>query len=102
MTIIQPPGVQWVVNLLQLKLGYACDISPQISMSRKKYVFSWEFHVNDRSESSWIYDMTIGQGRDLIGELNIIMNFNDHNVTWGTDNIPMKDRDTALYHQQRI
>jgi hypothetical protein len=26
MTVIQPPGVQWVVSLLQLKLGSACDI----------------------------------------------------------------------------
>jgi hypothetical protein len=26
------------------------------------------------------------------------MNFNDHTVTWDTDTIPMKDRDTALYH----
>jgi hypothetical protein len=26
MTLIQPPRVQWVVNLLQLKLGYVCDI----------------------------------------------------------------------------
>jgi hypothetical protein len=27
------------------------------------------------------------------------MNFNDHTVTWDTDTIPMKDKDTALYHQ---
>jgi hypothetical protein len=26
MTVIQLNGVQWMVNLLQLKLGYACDI----------------------------------------------------------------------------
>jgi hypothetical protein len=26
MTVIQPPGVQWVVSLLKLILGYACDI----------------------------------------------------------------------------
>jgi hypothetical protein len=30
---------------------------------------------------------------DLLGELGIIMNFNDHTVTWDTDTIPMKDRD---------
>jgi hypothetical protein len=23
---LQPPGVQWVLSLLQLKLAYACDI----------------------------------------------------------------------------
>jgi hypothetical protein len=31
--------------------------------------------------------------RDLLGELSIIMNFNDHTVTWDTDTIPIKDRD---------
>jgi hypothetical protein len=43
--------------------------------------------------------MIIDQGRDLLGELGIIMNFNDHTVTWDTGTIPMKDRDTALDHQ---
>jgi hypothetical protein len=33
--------------------------------------------------------------RDLLGELGIIMNFDDHTVTWDTDTIPMKDRDTC-------
>jgi hypothetical protein len=33
--------------------------------------------------------------RDLLGELRIIMNFNDHTVTWNTDTIPMKDRNTG-------
>jgi hypothetical protein len=55
---------------------------------------SLAFHVDDRSESSSTYDMIIGQGRDLLGELGIIMNFNDHTVTWDTDTIPMKDRGT--------
>jgi hypothetical protein len=53
-------------------------------------------HVDDRSESSITYDMIMG--RDLLGESGIIMNFNDHTVTWVTDTIPMKDRDTAIYH----
>jgi hypothetical protein len=30
-------------------------------------------------------------GRDLLGESGIIMNFNDHTVTWDTDTIPMND-----------
>jgi hypothetical protein len=34
-------------------------------------------------------------GRDLLGELGMIMNFNDHTVIWNTDTIPMKDRDTG-------
>jgi hypothetical protein len=46
---------------------------------------SWAFHVDDRSESSSTYDMIMG--RDLLGELSIIMNFNDHTVTWDTDSV---------------
>jgi hypothetical protein len=34
-------------------------------------------------------------GQDILGELGIIMNFNDHTVTWDTDTIPMKDRDSS-------
>jgi hypothetical protein len=30
--------------------------------------------------------------RHLLGEFGIIMNFNDHTVTWHTETIPMKDR----------
>jgi hypothetical protein len=52
---------------------------------------SLTFHVDDRSESSSTYDMIMG--RDLLGELGIIMNFNDHTVTLDTDTIPMTDRD---------
>jgi hypothetical protein len=55
----------------------------------------WAFHVDDRSESSSTYVMIIIHGRDLLGELGIIMNFNDHTVTWDTDTIPMKDRNTS-------
>jgi hypothetical protein len=33
--------------------------------------------------------------QDLLGELGIIMNFNHHTVTWDTDTIPMKDRETC-------
>jgi hypothetical protein len=60
MTIIQPPGVQWVVNLLQLKLGYACEIFTPRVQPQETNVYSWAFHVDDRSESSSTYDMTIG------------------------------------------
>jgi hypothetical protein len=63
---------------------------------KKQMCSSWEFHVDDRSESSSTYYMIMG--RDLLGELGIIMNFNDHTVTWDIDDIPMKDRDTSLYH----
>jgi hypothetical protein len=34
-------------------------------------------------------------GGDLLRKLGIVMNFNDHTVTWDTDTIPMKDRDTC-------
>jgi hypothetical protein len=57
--------------------------------------YFWSFHSDDRSESSSTYNMIIGQGRDLLVELGIIKNFNDHTVTWDTDTIPMKDRDTC-------
>jgi hypothetical protein len=60
---------------------------------KKQICSSWVFHVDDRSESSSTYDMIMGQ--DLLGELGIIMNFNDHTVTWDTDTIPMKDSDTS-------
>jgi hypothetical protein len=67
---------------------------PEFNLKKQ---ISWSFHVDDRSESSSTYDMIMG--RDILGELGIIMNFNDHTVTRDTDNIPMKDRDTAFYHQ---
>jgi xylose isomerase len=67
---------------------------PEFNLKKQ---ISWEFHLDDRSESSTTYDMIMG--RDLLGESGIIMNFNDHTVTWDTDTIPMKVRDTALYHQ---
>jgi hypothetical protein len=49
MTVIQPPEVQWKVNLLQLKLGYACDIfTPIPGFNIKKQMYSsWKFHVDD-------------------------------------------------------
>jgi hypothetical protein len=71
---------------------------PEFNLKKQIYS-SWEFHVDDRSESSSTYDMIIGQRRDLLQESGIIMGFNDHTVTWDTDTIQMKDRDTALYHQ---
>jgi hypothetical protein len=48
--------------------------------------------VDDNSESSSTYDMITGQ--DLLGELGIVLHFNDKTVTWYTGTIPMKDRDT--------
>jgi hypothetical protein len=65
---------------------------PLPEFNLKKQI-SWEFHVDDYYESSSTYDMITG--RDLLGESGIIMNFNDHTVTWDTDTIPMKDIDTC-------
>jgi hypothetical protein len=59
---------------------------------KKQMCTSCAFRVDDRSESSSTYDMIMG--RDLLGELGIIMNFTDHTVTWDTDTIQMKDRET--------
>jgi hypothetical protein len=44
-------------------------------------------------QAHMIWVLTIN--RDLLGELGIIMNFNDHTVTWYTDTIPMKDWETC-------
>jgi hypothetical protein len=60
---------------------------------KKQMCSSWAFHVDGRCESSSTYDMIMGQRRDLLGELGIIMNFNDQTVNWDTDTIPMKNRD---------
>jgi hypothetical protein len=60
MPVIQPPGLQWVVTLLQLKLGYVYDIFNPRVQSQEKMCSSWAFHVDDRSESSSIYDVIIG------------------------------------------
>jgi hypothetical protein len=64
---------------------------------KKQICSSWAFHVDDRSESSSTYDMIIGNQPTSSWriELGIIMNFNDHTVTWDTDTIPMKDRDKS-------
>jgi hypothetical protein len=71
-----------VVSLLQIKLDL-WHFHSQFNLKKQMYS-SWAFHIDDRSESSITYDMIIGQ--DLLGELGIIMNFNDHTVTWDTDN----------------
>jgi hypothetical protein len=39
MTTTQPPGVQWVENLLQLKVVYACDIFTPKVQSQDTNVF---------------------------------------------------------------
>jgi hypothetical protein len=51
---------------------------PEFNLKQQTY-YSWAFHGDNRSESSNTYDMIIG--RDLLGELGIIMNFNDHTIT---------------------
>jgi hypothetical protein len=59
MIVIQPPGLQWVVSLLQLKWGYAVTF-PEFNLKKQ---ISWEFHVDDHSKSSSTYDMIIGNQR---------------------------------------
>jgi hypothetical protein len=53
-----------VVSLLQLKLVYAHDIFTPRVQSQETNV-SWEFHVDDRSESSSTYDMIIWQSTEI-------------------------------------
>jgi hypothetical protein len=36
MISIKPPGIKWVVNLLKLKIGYACDIFTLSVQSQEK------------------------------------------------------------------
>ncbi len=71
------------------KTGLVTFSLPEFNL---KKLISWKFHVDDRSKASNTYDMIMG--RDLLGKLGIILNFNDHTVTWDTDTIPMKDRGT--------
>jgi hypothetical protein len=44
------------------KTGLVTFSLPEFNLKKQ---ISWEFHVDDRSESSSIYDMIIGQ--DLVG-----------------------------------
>jgi hypothetical protein len=45
------------------------------------------------------FEAKAGPGKKSLGFLVLFeMNFKDHTITWDTDNIPMKDRDTAFYH----
>jgi hypothetical protein len=60
------------------KTGFVTFSLPELNLN-KQMCSSWEFHVDDRSESSSIYDMIIGH--DRLGGSGIIMNFNDHTVT---------------------
>jgi hypothetical protein len=83
------------------KTGFVTFSLPEFNL-KKQMCSSWAFHVDDRSESSSACDMIMGINRDLLGELGIIMIFNDHSITWDTDTIPMKDRDIKLYHQLEV
>jgi Aspartyl protease len=58
------------------KTGLVTFSLPEFNLKKQ---ISWVFHVDDRSESSSTYDMIIG--RDLLGELGIILNFNNKTVT---------------------
>jgi hypothetical protein len=69
------------------KTGIVTFLLPEFILKKQ---ITWEFHVDDRSKPSDTYGMIIG--RDLLGKLGIILNFNDKTVTWDTDTIPMKDR----------
>jgi hypothetical protein len=59
----------------------------------------WEFHVNDHSNSSNTNETIIVQ--DLLVQLGIIMNFYHQIFILDTGTIPMKNRNTIVYIQQR-
>jgi hypothetical protein len=71
----------------------------QSSTSRNKRVLLGNFMLmtvlSHQAHMIWL----LATNWDLLRELGIIMNFNDHTVIWDTETIPMKDRDIALYHQ---
>jgi hypothetical protein len=57
--------------------GLVTILLPEFNLKKR---ISWTFQIDDRSKESSTYDMIIG--RDLLGELGIILNFNNHTVTW--------------------
>jgi Aspartyl protease len=75
-------GEQFVTD----KTGLVTFSLPEFNLRKQ---ISWIFHVDDCSESSSTYDMIIGG--ELLGELGIILNFNDKTVTWDTDTISIKN-----------
>ena len=53
-------------------------------------IISWTCHVDDTTTATDSqYDMILG--RDLLETLGIIINFNDHTMTWEEATIPMKE-----------
>jgi hypothetical protein len=69
------------------KTGIVTFLLPEFNLKKQ---ITWEFNIDNRSKPSDTYGMIIG--RDLLGKLGIILNFNDKTFTWDTDTIPMKDR----------
>jgi hypothetical protein len=56
--------------------------------------------VDVNSESSSTYYKIIFEVKNLVEKLGVTLNFNDHTVTWNTDENPINNGDIALYHQQ--
>jgi hypothetical protein len=60
MTVIQPPGVQWVVSYYNENWDILVTFSfPEFNL-KKQMCSAWAFHVDDRSESSSTYAMIVG------------------------------------------
>jgi hypothetical protein len=79
-------------QLITNKTGLVTFLLPEFNEFNLKKQICWVFHVDDCSESSSTYEMIFGP--NILGELDIVLNFNDKTVTWDTDTIPMKDRGT--------
>jgi hypothetical protein len=62
-------------------------VLPEFNLKKQ---ITWKFHVDDQSKPPDTFGMIIG--REILGKLGILLNFNDKIVTWDTDIIPMKDR----------
>jgi hypothetical protein len=65
-------GGQFTTN----KTGLVTFSHPEVNLKKQ---ISWKFYVDDQSKASNTYDMIMG--RNLLGKLGSILNFNDHIVT---------------------
>jgi hypothetical protein len=104
--VIQSPSMQWLVSLLKIKHGYACDVLTHRIQPWEKYEidgnFMWMTILSHQGHLKWLLAILwFGISLRSARKLGIIMNFNDQRVTWDTKNTPIQDRDTVHYHQQK-
>jgi hypothetical protein len=78
---------------------YLWTLHSQSSILRlKQFIFENFMWMNVLSHQAHMM-LSLTANQDLLGELGILMNFNDQKVDWDTGTIPMKDRDKALFQK---